>query len=56
MIDFAHTSSSSSSSSSDGFLIGLENLIRLLVEIGEQVPRTGVEEIEDSDDGGDCVA
>jgi len=50
MIDFAHTSFSSSSS--DGFLVGLESLIKLLNEIIEQERSCGEEEAtgEDSDD------
>jgi hypothetical protein len=52
MIDFAHTSFSSSSSS-DGFLLGLDNLIRLLTEIREPELRSCEEATEDSDDPND---
>lgn len=52
MIDFAHTHFSSQSST-DGFLLGLDNLIRVLNEIREPELRSCEEATEDSDDGAD---
>ena len=54
MIDFAHTHFSSQSST-DGFLVGLDNLIRLLTEIREPELRSCEEATEDSDDGTDIT-
>ncbi|RWS05619.1 Inositol hexakisphosphate kinase 1-like protein [Dinothrombium tinctorium] len=58
IIDFAHTIFSSSYSSSSttevhgpdqGFLLGIDSLIKLLIEVAEQSRRDGEEELEDSD-------
>ena len=54
MIDFAHTSFSSQSST-DGFCVGLDNLIRLLDEMREPDLRSCEEATEDSDDGTDMA-
>ncbi|CAG2165985.1 unnamed protein product [Oppiella nova] len=54
MIDFAHTSFSSQSST-DGFIVGLDNLIRLLNQIREPDLRSCEEATEDSDDGADIA-
>ncbi|XP_054159702.1 inositol hexakisphosphate kinase 2-like [Oppia nitens] len=54
MIDFAHTSFSSQSST-DGFIVGLDNLIRLLNQIREPDLRSCEEATEDSDDGNDIA-
>ncbi|CAG2103774.1 unnamed protein product [Medioppia subpectinata] len=51
MIDFAHTSFSSQSST-DGFIVGLDNLIRLLNQIREPDLRSCEEATEDSDEDG----
>ena len=54
LIDFAHTHFSSQSST-DGFTLGLDNLIRLLNEIREPELRSCEEATEDSDDGADIA-
>ncbi|RWS21699.1 inositol hexakisphosphate kinase 1-like protein, partial [Leptotrombidium deliense] len=64
IIDFAHTvfTSYSHASSLDpcngpdqGFLLGIDNLIALLIEVREQSRRDGEEELEDSDVENDDV-